>query len=193
MLNMHTGPRVAFQGAHGAYSEEAIEQLWKGRAQSIPSWSFVHVVRAVADGGADYGILPIENTIVGPIVAALEALAATSHLRVFDEITLPIRHALLGLHGTTVETLQSVASHPVALAQCGAFLRRHPHLTVRQAYDTAGAASDIASRTMTHEGAIAGRAAATYYNLQVLVEEIQDMPNNYTRFVVVGCSTGERW
>jgi prephenate dehydratase len=190
---MNTGPRVAFQGARGAYSEEAMEQVWKGCVQPIPSWSFVHVVRAVADGGADYGILPIENTIVGPITAAREALATTSRLRVFDEIIFPIRHALLGIHGAAVETLQSVSSHPVALAQCGVFLRRHPHLAVRHAYDTAGAANEVATRVKKHEGAIAGRAAAMYYNLQVLVEEIQDVPNNYTRFVVVGCDTGVRW
>lgn len=178
-------PRVAFQGERGAYGDDAIAQRWRMDAIPVPSWSFDDVVRAVVSGGADYGVLPIENTVVGPITMTQAALSASDELVVLDDIVVPIRHALLAPRGATLEGLASVTSHPVALAQCGRFLGRYPALRRWDSYDTAGAARDVAARNDPTESAIASVSAAVRYKLQVMAEDIQDVPENTTRFVVI--------
>jgi len=177
--------RVAFQGERGAYGDDAIADRWRGDAIPVPAWSFADVIRAVMSGGVDYGVLPVDNTVVGPIAATREALAAAPALVVLDHIVVPIRHALLAPRAATLDGLTSVTSHPVALAQCGAFLARHPHLYPYDSYDTAGAARDVAARNDPTESAIASVAAAARYKLRVMAEDIQDAPENTTRFVVI--------
>lgn len=178
-------PRVAFQGERGAYSEDAIQQLWGGRASPIPSWSFPDVIQAVTDGSTEYGIIPIHNTVVGKIQSAVDALAAAPHLLVIDETTIDIRHAVLASRGATYDTIRCVMSHPVALAQCGQFLARYPAWTIRESYDTAGAARDVAARGLPYLAAIASVRAAERYQLAVIAENIQDVAENRTRFLVI--------
>ena len=143
------------------------------------------VIRAVVTGKTDYGILPIENAIVGPIVHATDALHSTSALEVIDEITIPIRHVLLALPNATFADLRTVASHPVALRQCRRLFERHPHLMPCPSYDTAGAAREVAAHTRLAETAIASVSAAVRYGLSVIAEDVQDVPRNWTRFVVM--------
>jgi prephenate dehydratase len=190
-------PRVAFQGERGAYGDEAIGSLWRGHAFPLASWGFDDVVRAVASGKADYGVLPVENAIVGAIAPTAAALRSAPVLTVVDEITIEISHALLALPGATLAGIRSVASHPVALRQCGRFLERHPHLTPHASYDTAGAAREVAAHGRLDEAAIASVMAAERYRLSVIAEDVQDVPRNWTRFVVVargpdGHRPGER-
>jgi prephenate dehydratase len=175
---------VAFQGERGAYGDDAIQRRWRCAA-AVPSWTFEDVVRAVLRGTVDYGVLPVENTVVGAVLAAQAAMAAAPDLQVMDDILVPVRHALLAPPSATLDRLTMVASHPVALAQCGRFLERHGHLHPREAYDTAGAARDVAARNDPTESAIASVTAAARYKLQVMAEDIQDVPNNVTRFVVI--------
>jgi prephenate dehydratase len=124
--------------------------------------------------------------VVGVIQNVVTALAAAPHLRVTDETTIEIRHALLALPGATLGTLTNVMSHPVALAQCGRFLARHPRWTVHESYDTAGAARDVAAQGVRDQAAIASVRAAERYQLAVVAEDIQDVSENRTRFVVIG-------
>lgn len=176
---------VAFQGEPGAYSEEMIEQMWHGDATPVPVETFESVVRAVLDGTVEYGVLPIWNSVVGAIAATQELLRSTPELVSLMEIAIPVRHALLAPEGATLESVTSAASHPVALAQCGAFLRRHPRITARISHDTAGAAREIAARGRHDEAAIASVRAARRYRLAILAEDIQDSPDNETRFIVI--------
>ncbi|HXC25758.1 MAG TPA: prephenate dehydratase domain-containing protein [Gemmatimonadaceae bacterium] len=178
-------PRVAFQGERGAYSEDAIRHLWGREVSPMPTWNFGDVIQAVSDGKTEYGILPVHNTVVGAIQNAVDALAAAPHLLVTDETTIEIHHALLAPTGATLDTLTTIMSHPVALAQCGRFLSQHPHWTVRESYDTAGAARDVAAQGTRDQAAIASVRAAQRYQLAVLAEDIQDVPDNQTRFVVI--------
>ena len=127
--------RVAFQGARGAYSDEAIEAHWRGDAEPVPARDCAEVARLVVGGAVDYGLLPLENTLAGSVTAAYDALL-TDGLAIVGEVVLPIHHCLLGLPGAASERLTAVASHPVALAQCRAFLARHPHVEARAASDT---------------------------------------------------------
>jgi prephenate dehydratase len=191
--------RVAFQGERGAYGDDAIAELWRGEAIPVPSWSFNDVVQAVLHGSVDCGVLPIENTVVGLIAPTLDALVSARTLAVLNDIDIPIRHALLAPKGATLDGLRTVTSHPVALAQCGKFLGERPSLRAVDSYDTAGAARDVAARNDPTESAIASVAAAARYKLQVMAEDIQDVPENTTRFVVIARRSAapvdgrERW
>jgi prephenate dehydratase len=178
-------PRVAFQGELGAFSEEAIGQLWPGTATPVPTREFLDVARAVERGEVDFGLLPIENTLAGSVVGSYDALTTCESLHVVAETVVAIHHCVLGVRGARLDELRSVESHPVALAQCGRFLREHPQIEVRAAYDTAGAARDVAARGDPCAAAIAGRAAAAHYDLDILAADVEDRPDNQTRFLAV--------
>ena len=180
--------RVAFQGELGAFSEEAIQQLWLGNAEPLPHRDFGDVVRAVQSGAAERGVLPIENTIVGALAAAHDALAASEGLHVIAETVVNVHHCLLGPPGSTFEGIKMVLSHPAALAQCGAFFARNPRLELHPVYDTGGAAFDVANVADPEIAAIASRGAASRYKLSILMPDIEDRADNQTRFLVISRS-----
>jgi len=177
--------RVAFQGELGAFSEEAIQQVWLGGAEPLPHRDFGDVIRAVQTGLADRGIIPIENTIVGGIAAAHDAITAAPDVSVTAETVVNVHHCLLGPPNATFESVKMVLSHPVALAQCGDFFARYPRLEVHAVYDTGGAALDVANVGDPEIAAVASRNAAHRYKLSVLVPDIEDRPDNQTRFFVI--------
>ncbi|GJG89282.1 prephenate dehydratase [Gemmatimonadetes bacterium T265] len=178
-------PRVAFQGEHGAYSEEAVVAWWDGAATPVPARECADVAAAVAGGAVDYGLLPVENTLAGSVVATYDALAAADGVAVVGEVVLPIHHCVLAPAGATLASVTTVESHPVALAQCRRFLADHPWIEARAAYDTAGAARAVAERGDARVAAIAGRAAARRFGLAVLAADVEDRPDNQTRFLVL--------
>lgn len=175
---------VAFQGEPGAFSEEAAIALAGAGARLLPCRGFMDVVTAVLEGRADRGVLPIENSIIGRIHAGADA-AESPHIRIVQEIARPIRHCLLAPGGTTIATLQRVLSHPAAIAQCTRFLHTLRHIEITEWYDTAGAARDVAIEGDPRAAAIASRRAAERYQLDVLVDGIEDDPHNSTTFVLV--------
>src|SRR3989454_2891033 len=132
--------RIAFQGELGAYSEEALLLLHPG-ALSQPHREFRDVARAVREGRADLGILPIENSLVGSIATNFD-LIAESGLAIVGEVVSAVHHCLLGVPGATRGGLRRVLSHPVALAQCERFLGGlGGEVEVVAFYDTAGGAA----------------------------------------------------
>ena len=181
-------PRVAFQGEHGAYSDEAIVLHWGGAARAVPARECADVAAAVERGAVDYGLLPIENTLAGSVVATYDALAAAPHATVVGEVVLPIHHCVLALPGASLASLATVESHPIALAQCRRFLAAHEHVEARAAYDTAGAARAVAERGDARCAAIASRAAAARFGLRVLAADVEDRADNQTRFLVIARS-----
>lgn len=182
-------PRVSFQGELGAYGDEAIIQQWHGQATAVPSASFEHVITDVATGFTDFGIVPVWNSIVGEIKAGVAAIQIGKQtpftIRVIGDIHVLVKHQLLGLQGSVSDDIRSVASHPVALAQCTSFLRNHPLIETIPSYDTAGAARQLATSGSPTASAIAGRHAAKRYGLSILQKDVQDVPDNVTQFLVV--------
>lgn len=181
-------PRVAFQGEHGAFSEEAARAWFGGEATTIPCRDFREVVERVVRGEVRYGLLPVRNSLVGSVAPARAALAGAA-VRSVGEVTLPIRQALLGLPGSALTGIRRAVSHPVALAQCGRFFRAHPWIAPAPGYDTAGAARGVAAGGDPSVAAIAGHGAAARWGLEVLVPEIHDRPDNRTHFVVIEAVT----
>jgi prephenate dehydratase len=178
-------PVVAIQGELGSFSEDAVTRYWSGRAGILPQLDCWRVARAVRDGRATHGMLAIENLIAGPVAESHDALAATTEVAVIGEIVVPIRLCLLAPPGAALDTVRQVFSHRMALRQCTRFLQRHAHVVAREAYDTAGAARDVAARGNVCEAAVASRTCAARYGLQVLAEDIEDRHDNATRFWVV--------
>ena len=184
MTRAHDPPRIAYQGERGAFSELAILRLCGEGVHTIPCAQFGDVTHAVRAGAADFGMLPVHNSIAGDVQASLEAIAV-SGLRVVLASEMPIRLCLLSIPGATLETLRSVESHPVALRQCARFLAEHPHLLARIADDTAGAARLVSASGDKTRAAVASARAASVYGLHTLRDGIEDHPGNVTRFVLV--------
>jgi prephenate dehydratase len=177
--------RVALQGEIGSYSDAAIDQLWGSTAERVPCREFEHVISRVTSGDADVGVLPIENSIVGPISAARVALAKAPELVVVDETIVDIHHCLLGLSDARLDHISSVLCHPVAGAQCSLFFSAHPQWHVQPWYDTAGAAMEVVRLGDCTVAAVASRRAAHCYGLRVVQRDIEDRSDNQTRFIAV--------
>jgi prephenate dehydratase len=174
---------VAYQGVPGAFGEEAVVGWFGADAVPVPVPTFSAVCAAVEGGTADAGVLPLENSLAGTVGDALDALAVGT-LRVVGEVLLPIRHQLLALPGVDLEHVERVSSHWQALAQCERYLDARGWQIIPAA-DTAGAARELASGGDRHGAAIASRAAAERYGLEILAQDIQDADHNMTRFAVL--------
>ncbi len=186
-VNVPVLPRVAFQGALGAFSELAIQQHWRGEAVVVPAESFDDALGCVTAGVADFAVIPVENAIAGPVHPALTALErADAQIDRIGEVRIDVHLCLMAPAGATLAGLRQIHSHPMALAQCRIFFARHGWLTPVPHADTAGAARDVAERRDLAVGAVAGASAASRYGLEIIARAIEDVPVNWTRFIVVG-------
>lgn len=179
-------PRVAFQGILGAFSELSIHQHWPSGAIPVPSDSFRDALRCVVSGDAHFAVIPIENAIAGVVHDAVRALGdMRDQLRQHAELQVLVQLCLMALPGVSLADLRLVRTHPMALGQCRIFCGQHPWFQAAPHEDTAGAAREVAARGDRTIGAIASEAAARHYGLEILAHAIQDVPANWTRFVVV--------
>ena len=176
--------RVAFQGEHGAFSEAAALELLGENITTVPRATFDSAFRAIEEGAADALLLPVENSLAGSVVRVYDLLLE-SNLGIVAETILPIEHHLIGCPGSTVEGLRSVASHPMALAQCERFFLAHPGLKRVPAEDTAGSVREVLASGDKSAAGVAGRQAAKRYGGVILAESIQDNAENFTRFVLL--------
>ena len=173
---------VAFLGGRGSFSEEACQRLLPD-CRAVPYPGFGAVAGAVLAGDCDVGVLPVRNTVAGPIEAAV-ALAADPRLRTLSEGDLEVRFHLLGVAGSRIEQIRSVASHPAALSQCAAFIAKRGY-PVEEASSTSDAARELVDAHDPSRGAIASLMAAEMYGLDVLVRDIQGAAANITSFAVI--------
>lgn len=174
---------IAFQGALGAFGEEAASLLWPA-GSPLPRRTFSEVIEAVESGEAEGGVLPIQNRIAGPVAESLTALSGRA-VQIVDRVDVPVRLHLLGMPGSALDGVRRAASHPVALAQCRRFFAERPTLTAVSWYDTAGAAHDVRSAGDPSFAAIAGHAAQARYGLIVLAADVHDRRDNATTFVAI--------
>lgn len=177
-------PRVAFQGERGAFSEEAALKLMGHDIELVPRRTFVELYASIDNNEADCVLAPVSNSIAGPVNASLELLQRSS-LVTLDEIEILIEQHLIGCPDATFKNLETVQSHPVALAQCKRFFAEHPRLRAITADDTAGSVAEVMKGGDATRAAIAGRRAAEFYGASIIRESIQDQPENYTRFVLL--------
>jgi len=181
---------VAFQGEHGAYSEEAIHRQFGEDTKTLPCETFAEVFAAIQRGRATHGMVPVENALAGTVFQVYELLIEHD-FRVQAEHLLPITHHLLAPEGTTLEDVKRVMSHPQALAQCADTLHRRGWEPVAT-YDTAGAARALAEHPEPHTAVIASALAGKLYSLAALDSGLEDDPGNSTRFFAIGADDAQR-
>ena len=176
--------RVAFQGEHGAFSEQVALQLLGHDIELVPRRTFADLYDSLDNGLADYLLAPVDNTIAG-IVSASVTLLRQKSLNVLDEVQVKIEQHLIGCPGATFEGIETVQSHPVALAQCQRFFETYPNLKSVVADDTAGSVAEVMRLGDPTRAAIAGQHAADLYGASIIRKSIQDHSDNYTRFVLL--------
>jgi len=174
---------VAFQGEIGAYSEQAAFNFFSPSAQVKPCESLDDVFKAVEQGTVSFGIIPIENSLEGSISRSYDLLLDSS-LRVCGETELRVIHYLIANAEVPLDSIKRVYSHPQALGQCQAFLR-HLDFELIPTYDTAGSVKMIKEKGITDGAAIASTRAAEIYGMHIIAREIEDNPNNFTRFFIL--------
>ena len=179
---------VAFCGKRGAYAEQAITRHFDDQATALPVDSFREIFQSVLDGRADYGMVPIENSLAGSVYENYDNLAVFEDVSIVSSVTLRIQHALLGAKGATLADIKSVYSHPQGFAQCSNFLAEHSGWNKIDAASTASAAKFVSEKDSKANAAIASAVNAKYYKLCVIEESIEDDPKNYTRFFVIAAN-----
>jgi prephenate dehydratase len=178
-----TGMKIAIQGEPGSFSHEAALKLVSD-AVIVPCSLSADAFNALSQGSVDVAVIPIENSLAGSVLEHFDLLLSHDVI-VIRETLLRIRHNLIALSGTNMADIDRVFSHPVALAQCRRFLADHPRMESFAFYDTAGSVKQLVELRDRHAGAIASEAAASYYGAEILQANIEDNPENFTRFFLV--------
>ncbi len=176
--------KVAYLGPAGTFSESAARKHFGGAPDLQAQSSIDEVFQAVEAGAVEYGIVPVENSTEGAVGRTLDLLLASS-ARICGEVKLRIRQHLLS-QAASVEAVQRIYSHSQSLAQCQDWLARHAPGAARVPVASNAEAARMASAD-PESAAIAGEAAAQLYSLVHLASDIEDDPNNTTRFLVIGC------
>ncbi len=180
--------RVGFLGPHGTFAEEALRsQADLAAGEAVPFRDVPHVITAVEAGDVDLGIVPIENSIEGSVTVTLDTLAFDTELLVQREVDLPVSLHLCAAPGTKLADITTVISHPNPLGQTRMWMARHlPDATAVAANSTAEAAQQVAKSRKRGLASIGTRQGAANTGLEILASEIEDHPENQTRFVIVG-------
>ena len=175
---------VAFQGEVGAYSEEAAVYFFSSSTSVRPCESLEGVFKAVEQNDeVQFGIAPIENSLEGSISKTYDLLL-DSELKVCGEIELKVSHCLIANPGATLSSIKRIYSPPQALGQCQAFIK-HLGCELIPTYDTAGSVKMIKEKKITDGAAIAGLRAGEIYGMEIIARQIEDNPNNFTRFFIL--------
>ncbi len=185
-----TPPRIAFLGPVGTFTEQAVHsQPDLAGGELLPCASMSDVIYGVAEGTADLGVVAIENAIEGTVNVTIDHLAFDVDLRIQREIVLAVQMSLMARPGVALDSIKKVMTIPVAWAQCRAWLHEHlPGAELVATGSTAEAAELVAQSEDPSVAALANERAAEVYGLDVLAPDIEDHPENQTRFVVIAPS-----
>ena len=177
--------QIAIQGIAGCYHETAARRYFTDRPiDVIPCSSFDLLFERMSEDPTLLGIAAIENTIAGSLLPNHELLQR-SHARIVGEQKIRISHVIAALPGQRLDEIREVHSHPIALMQCGEFLKGHPAMKIVERDDTAGSAREIAEERLPGTAAICGADAAEMYGLEILRRGIETNKHNFTRFLIL--------
>ncbi len=176
--------RVVFQGVEGAYSQAAMQEYFGEHVNSFHVRTFRDAMESIEEGAADYAVLPIENSSAGAVNEMYDLLDEFENY-IVAEVIIPITHTLSGLPGAELSDIQRVYSKAEALMQTTRFLDEHPAWQQISVVNTAIAAEKIVKDQDKAQAAVCSAYAAKLNGLSVLVDNINNEPNNSTRFIVV--------
>lgn len=180
-------PICAYNGIRGTYAEQAVERYFDGAVTAVGKTSFREVFNAVVNGQADYGMIPIENSLGGSVYDNYDNLVSFEDVSIVGALHLRIQHALLAKKGTDFASIKRIYSHPQGFAQCSKLIEEEKWEKISVS-STANAAKMVSESASNDSAAIASMITAKYYNLEILREDIQDDPRDYTRFVVIAAN-----
>ncbi len=175
---------VVYSGVPGSFSQKACLQFFGTEVPIRNLSSFREVFKAVDGGQASFGVVPVENSLTGSIHENYDLLLEYD-LKIVGELTLRIKHNLLGTEDASIDKLERIYSHPQVFQQCREYLEQHPEWDLVAAKDTASAVQRVKEGGDPNEAAIAGEEADRVYQMTVLKEGIETNPRNFTRFVVI--------
>ena len=181
------GTRIGFLGPFGTFTEQALmSQADLAAGDLVPFRTMPDVLDAVESGEVAYGFVAIENSIEGMVNLTQDELVFNHSLLIQREVVLDIEHCLLAQSGTTLDDVKVVLSIPVATAQCHAYLREHVGSAEVRATNSTADGARLVAEMGAGVAAVAPRAAARVFGLEVIAADIADHPGNQTRFVLVG-------
>lgn len=178
------GATVVYQGTEGAYSQQAMQTFFGEDVRSFHVDTFREAMLAIAEGNADFGVLPIENSSAGIVSENYDLLVDFENYIVAEQI-IDINHCLVGLAGTKESDIERIYSHEQALMQCAQYLDTQKSAERIKYPNTALAAKKIVEDGNPHQAAIASRSAAKLYGLDIIKENINFSNRNSTRFIIV--------
>lgn len=175
--------KIAFLGPQASYTQLATSEIFPNE-ELLPQSNILDCFRAVENGEVDKAVVPLENSIEGTVSTTLDFLYEFEGIKIETEVVMPISHHLM-IHPETVE-IEKIYSHPQALAQCYHFLDREFKDVIKQEFgSTAAAAKRVAENPEKKYGAIANSYAAKLYGLKIIHQNIQDVEQNHTKFIVI--------
>jgi len=181
----HIGPRIGIAAEIGSFSDEAALSGFGDSCSRVAFRDARQTLRGLVTGAVDRAVLPIENSLAGSVMTTYDAILAEPLTRAVGQIVLPIHHCILGLPGAALDDIHTIQSHPVALAQCRDFFDRHPAIRQIATYDTARSAMEVARTRDIGLAAVASQRAAERFGLSVLARDVEDRPDNTTRFLIL--------
>lgn len=176
--------KVVFQGVEGAYSFAATQTYFGDSVDSFHVETWRDAMDAIAEGKADYAVLPIENSTAGIVTDIYDLLVEYQHNIVAQQI-IRAEHVLMGVPGSSITDIRTVYSHPQALRQCRKYLDEHPGWREAELLNTAVAAKKVREDADISQAAIASRQAAEYFGLEILNDKVFYSDTNSTRFIIV--------
>ena len=177
--------KVCYQGVPGAFSESALIEYFGANTDRTNVDDFEDVFKSLKDDRCDYGILPIENSSTGGVSEVCDLLRKYG-LFIVGEKSIKIEQNLLGLKDAELSDIREVYSHSQGLGQSSEFLKKNKEWTLMPYRNTAESAKLVSEINDKSKAAIASTRAASLYSLKVLAENINNNPNNYTRFIIIG-------
>ena len=182
--------KIAIQGIKGSFHHQVAQEFFQQEHELDECMSFDELVKNLIDNKAQKGVMALENSIAGSIIPNY-ALIDRNNLHIIGEHYLNIHMNLMVFPGQTIEEIQEVHSHPIALLQCANFFSQYPHIKLVESSDTAITAKRIQENQLRGIGALAGPVASEIYNLEIIADGIHTVKSNKTRFVVLKASNKE--
>lgn len=182
--------KIAIQGIQGSFHHLVAQQYYKEDVPVLECMSFAELTKSLVNGNASEGVMAIENSIAGSILPNY-ALIDENKLQVVGEHYIPIDMNLMVLPGQKLEDIKKVYSHPMALLQCKEFFKQYPHIKLIEDADTAEVARRIAEKESHKIAAVASKAAAKIFGLEILAESIHTKKSNATRFLILSTKKKE--
>jgi prephenate dehydratase len=183
--------RIAYLGPSGTFTEEALDKYidinnLRNNVKKVPYSNIGEVIKSLDRGEVSEGIVPIENSLEGSVNITLDFLTFESEARIIREITVPIKHSLIGKENTPVAKIKKIISHPHATAQCKNYISTYLKNASIMAANSTAEAIKILKKEDSSIAAIGTKTAAKIYGLEIIASDIEDNKDNKTRFVFIG-------